>query len=174
MKEFIMQIRSGSYLDRRERIRRGDKNSAHPEQSIVTRIPHQASSEGYLATSPHPDVYRQALQVILETPQMEQRLNYVTAGMIVTILGSWLTGSIAKSRPLTMFTDLLLVFASLAFAGLLVGIMLGEGILPLNIIPILLFGLLGILIFVVVITDHSCNRLTKTEFPGKLQEWQTN
>lgn len=146
-----MQDRDESYLDRREHIRRGDKSSARQEQSIVTRIPNQSSEERYLANTPHPDVYRQAMQVILETPQMERRLNYVTAGMIVTILGGWLTGSVVKSRPFTMFTDILLVFFSLALAGLLVGIMLGEGILPLNIIPVLLFVMLGILIFVIAI-----------------------
>lgn len=146
-----MQDRDESYLDRREHIRRGDKSSARQEQSIVTRIPNQSSEERYLANTPHPDVYRQAMQVILETPQMERRLNYVTAGMIVTILGGWLTGSVVKSRPFTMFTDMLLVFFSLALAGLLVGIMLGEGILPLNIIPVLLFVMLGILIFVIAI-----------------------
>ena len=146
-----MQDRDESYLDRRERIRRGDKSRARQEQSMVTRIPNQTSGEGYLATSPHPDVYRQALKVILETPQMERRLNYATAGMIVTILGSWLTGSVVKSRPFTMFTDILLFFCSTALAGLLVGIMLGEGILPLNIVPVLLFVLLGVLIFVVAV-----------------------
>jgi hypothetical protein len=146
-----VQGRDESYLDRRERIRRGDKSSAHPEQSIVPRIPHQASSEGYLATSPQQDGYRQALKVILETPQMERRLNYLTAGMIVTILGSWLTGSAVKSRPFTMFTDIVLFFCSTALAGLLVGIMLGKGILPLNIVPVLLFVLLGVLIFVVAV-----------------------
>lgn len=146
-----MQDRDGSYLDRSERIRRGDKSSAHPEQSLVTRIPNQTSGERYLANTPHPDVYRQAMKVILETPQMERRLNYVTAGMIVTILGGWLTGSVVKSRPFTMFTDMLLFFSSLALAGLLVGIMLGEGILPLNIVPVLLFVMLGILISVMAI-----------------------
>jgi hypothetical protein len=146
-----MQARNESYLDRRERTRRGDKSIARQEQSIVTRIPNQASGEGYLVNSPNPDVYRQAMQVILETPQMERRLNYVTAGMIVTVLGGWLTGSALKSRPFAIFTDLVLFFCSIALAGLLVGIMLGVGILPMNIIPILLFTLLGILIFVVAI-----------------------
>jgi hypothetical protein len=146
-----MQDRDGSYLDRRERIRRGDKSIARQEQSMVTRIPNQTSGERYLSNTPHPDVYRQAMQVILETPQMERRLNYATAGMIVTILGGWLTGSVVKSRPFTMFTDMVLFFSSLTLAGLLVGIMLGVGILPLNIIPVLLFVLLGILIFVFAI-----------------------
>ena len=146
-----MQARDESYLDRRERTRRGDKSSPRQEQSIVTRIPNQASGDRYLANTPNPDVYRQAMQVILKTPQMERRLNYVTAGMIVTILGGWLAGSALKSRPFAIFTDILMFFCSVALAGLLVGIMLGEGILPLNIIPILLFLLLGTLIFIVAI-----------------------
>ena len=146
-----MQDRGESYLDRREPIRRGDKSSARQEQSVVTRIPNQTSGGRYLATTPPPDVYRQAMQVILETPQMDRRLNYVTAGMIVTILGGWLTGSVVKSRPFTLLADLLLVFFSLALAGLLVGIMLGEGILPMETIPILLFVLLGLLISAVAI-----------------------
>jgi hypothetical protein len=146
-----MQQRNESYLDRRARIRRGDRSSDRQEQSVVTRLPNQTSEGKYLATTPSPDVYRQAMQVILETPQMERRLNYVTASMIVTILGGWLTGSVLKSRPFAIFTDLVLFFCGLVLAGLLVGIMLGEGILPLETIPILLFVMLGILIFVVAI-----------------------
>ena len=146
-----MQARGGSYLDRRERIRRGDSSSARQEQNLVTRIPNQASEDRSLANTPNPDVYRQAMQVILKTPQMERRLNYVTAGMIVTILGGWLTGSVLKSRSFAIFTDLMLFFCGLALAGLLVGIMLGVGILPMETIPILLFATLGILIFVVAI-----------------------
>jgi hypothetical protein len=151
MEELTMREKNESYLDRRERIRRGDKSSARAEQSVVTRIPNQTSGGRYLATTPPPDVYRQAMQVILETPQMERRLNYVTAGMIVTILGGWLTGSVLKSRPFAIFTDLALFFCGLALAGLLVGIMLGEGILPMETIPILLFVMLSILMFVVAI-----------------------
>jgi len=146
-----MTAREGSYLDRRERIRRGDNDNAHQEQNLVTRIPNQANEDRSLATTPNPEVYREAMQVILKTPQMERRLNYVTAGMIVTILGGWLTESALKSRSFAIFTDLMLFFCSLALAGLLVGIMLGVGILPMETIPILLFALLGILIFVVAI-----------------------
>ncbi len=146
-----MQDRDESYLDLHERIRRDDKSSAREEQTIVTRIPNQPSGEIYLTTSPHPDVYRQALRVILETPQMERRLNYFTAGMIVTILGSWLTGSVVKSRAFTTFTYILLFFCSTALAGLLVGIMLGEGFLPKESVPVLLFAMVGILILVLAV-----------------------
>lgn len=146
-----MLDRDESYLDRRERIRRGDKSPARQEQSIVTRIPNQTRGQGYLANTPHPDVYRQALRVIVETPQMERQLNNAIAGMIVTILGSWLTVSLVRSRPFAMFSDMVLFFSSLALAALLVGIMLGEGILPPNIIPVLLFVFLGILVCVFAI-----------------------
>ncbi len=146
-----MQDRDESYLDRRERIRRGDKSGARQEHSIVTRIPNETSGEMHLANAPHPDAYRQALIVIAETPQMKRRLNQVTAGMIVTIMGSWLAGSLIKTRAFTLFTDLILFFCSITLAGLLVGIMLGEGVIPLNIVPILLFVLLGIFIFVIAI-----------------------
>jgi len=88
---------------------------------------------------------------MLETPQIERRLNYITAGMIVTILGSWLTGSVVKSRAFTLFTDLVLFFCSTALAALLVGIMLGEGVIPQDIVPVLLFVMLGMFIFVVAI-----------------------
>ncbi len=146
-----MQDRDESHLDRRGRIRRGDRSRVRQEQSIVPRIPSETSGEWYWAIRPHQDGYQQALKVILETPQMKRRLNYLTAGMIVTILGSWLTGSVAKSRPFAMFADIVLFFCSTALAGLLVGVMLGEGILPLNIVPVLLFVLLGVLIFVLAV-----------------------
>ena len=146
-----MQDRDQLYLDRRERISGSNGNDSREAQNIVTRIPNQTGAAGYLANSPQPDVYRQALRVILETPQIERRLNYITAGMIVTILGSWLSGAVLKSRPFALFTDLLLFFCSLALAGLLVGIMLGEGVMPIETIPVLLFAMLGILIFVVAV-----------------------
>lgn len=146
-----MQDRDESYLNRRERIRRGDKSSARHEQSIVTRIPNQTSGERYLANSPHPDVYRQALRIILQTPEMEGHLNYITAGTIVTILGGWLTGSLIKSRAFTMFTDIMLFFGSTALAGLLIGIMLGGGFIPTEIVPVLLSAGVGISILVLAI-----------------------
>lgn len=146
-----MQIRDESYLDRRERVRRGDRFDTRQAQSIVTRIPIQTSGERYLANSPHPNVYRQALSVILETPEIERHLNYISAGTIVTILGSWLAASTIKSRAFTMFTDIMLFFVSTALAGLLIGIMLGEGFIPREIALVLLFGLVSISILVLVI-----------------------
>jgi hypothetical protein len=143
-----MQDRDQSYLDRFERIRRGDQGSMRQDQMVVTRIPIQTSGESYWASSPHQDVYRQALRVILETPQIERRLNYITAGMIITILGGWLTGSVVKSRAFTTLTGSLLFFCGTALVGLLVGIMLGEGFIPKESVPVLLFATVGILIFV--------------------------
>jgi hypothetical protein len=115
---------------------------------MVTRIPNSTSGDLVLTNRPHPDVYRQALRVILETPQIERRLNYITAGMIVTILGGWLTGSVVRHRAFTFFADLLLFFSSLALAGLLVGVVLGEGFVPSETVPVLLFVTLGLLIVV--------------------------
>lgn len=146
-----MQDRDQLHFDRREQIQQSDKSAARQEQAVVTRISNEARGEGYLATRPHPDVYRQALRVILETPQVERRLNYVTAGTIVTILGSWLAGSLMKTRAFTIFIDLVLFFCSVTLAGLLVGVMLGEGVIPLNTVPVLLFVMLALLIFVVAI-----------------------
>ena len=143
-----MQIRDQSYLDRFERIRRGDHDSLRQEQIVVTRIPIQTSGESYLASSPRQDVYQQALRVMLETPQMERRLNYITTSMIATILERWLAGSAAKSRASTTFTGILLFLCGIALVGLLVGIMLGEGLIPRESVPVLMVVTIGILIFV--------------------------
>ena len=144
----MRQDRDRSRFDRSIQVQPRDVSDSRGDRSIVTRIPNQTNGGRYLATSPHPDVYRQALRVILETPQIERRLNYITAGMIVTILGSWLTGSIAKTRPFTMLADILLFLCSAALAGLLVGIMLGVGFIPKESVPVLLFVMVGILILV--------------------------
>jgi hypothetical protein len=143
-----MQNRDGSYLDRHERIRKGDVYSPRLESSIVTRIPNPTNDKSFAADSPHPDVYRQALAVILETPEIKGHLNYITAGTIVTVLGSWLMGSMIKSRAFALFTDIMLFFASTAFAGLVIGIMIGKGYIPKEGIPVLLFILAGALLLV--------------------------
>ncbi len=146
-----MQDRDSSYFESHEWIRRGDQGNARQEQSLVTRIPNQTSDENYLVSSPRQEVYQQALRVMLENPQIERRLNYITAGMIVTILGGWLTGSVVKSRAFSTFTGILLFFCGTALVGLLVGTMLGAGLLPKESVPILLFAMLGILILVLAV-----------------------
>ncbi|MBI5031939.1 MAG: hypothetical protein HZB51_15520 [Chloroflexi bacterium] len=146
-----MQDRDKSYLDRRERIRRSDKSIMRHKQNIVTRIPNHTSGERDLANSPHPDVYRQAMKVILETPEMEKRLSYITAGTIVTILGSWLMGSMFKNRAFAMFTYIMVFLGSMALAGLLIGIVLGAGFISTDIMLVLLLGLVLVSIWVLVI-----------------------
>lgn len=146
-----MQDRDRSYLDRFEQIRRGDQDSPRQEQIVVTRIPIQTTGESYLAPSPRQDVYQQALRVMLDTPQMERRLNYVTTSMIATILERWLAHSAAKSRASTMFAGILLILCGTALVGLLVGIMLGEGLIPKESVPVLLVVTISILIFVLAV-----------------------
>ena len=143
-----MQDRDSSYFESHEWIRRGDQGNARQEQSLVTRIPTQTSDESYLASSPRQDVYQQALRVMLETPQMERRLNYITTSMIATILERWLAGSAVRSRASTTLTGILLFLCGTALVGLLVGIMLGEGLIPRESVPVLIVVTIGILIFV--------------------------
>jgi hypothetical protein len=145
-----MQERNGSYLDRRERVRRGDKISADPP-GVVTRIPNQARSDRYVINDLQPQVYRQTRSVILETPEIERHLNHIAAGTIVTILGSWLIGSMFKSRAFTILTYIMIFFASTTLAGLLIGIMLGEGFISSQIVLVLLLGLVSISIVALLI-----------------------
>jgi len=56
-----------------------------------------------------------------------------------------------KSRAFTMFTDIMVFFVSTALAGLLIGIMLGEGFIPREIALVLLFGLVSISIVALLI-----------------------
>ncbi len=112
-------------------------------------VPSQTSIETYKGDNPHPEIYRQALKSILATPDIENRLNYITASLIVTIFGGWLAGKMVRTRAFIFFTDLLLFFVSIALAGFLVGIMLGENILPAKTVPILLFVATGIVLLIV-------------------------
>ena len=147
-----MQDRDELYLDRRERVRRGYRFGARHAPSPVDRIPNPTSDEKYLANSPQSDVYRQALSIVLGTPEIERHLTYITAGTVVTILGGGLTDSMIKSRAFTMLTYSMVFFVSATLAGLLIGIMLGEGIIPKELMPVLVFGLvsLSILVFMVL------------------------
>jgi hypothetical protein len=134
------------HFERRGQIEHIDQDNSEQDQIIVAQMPNEIGVTRSWATGRRSDDYRQALRVILETPQVDRRLNYVTAGMIVAILGVWLTGSVVTSRAFALFTDLVILLSGSALAALLVGMMLGEGVIPLNAVPVLLYVLLGMLV----------------------------
>lgn len=125
--------------DHSERDRVPVEETAHENNSVLATIPNRTSPERHGADSPQPEVYRQAVRTILATPELDDRMNYVTASLFVTVFGSWLAGRVLKSRVFLFFVDSILFLASLAMAGLLVGVMVGENILPAETVPVLLF-----------------------------------
>lgn len=132
-----------------EQIQAHDRGIPREEERILATVPSRMSIERYGEDGPPPEVYRQALKSILATPELESRLNYITASMIVTMFGGWLAGKMIRTRAFIFFTDIILLFASLALAGFLVGVMLGEGFLPPATAPVLLFVTVGLALLLV-------------------------
>ncbi len=124
-----------------------DKGIAPEERSILATVPSRVSGEENRANDLHPETYRQALKVMLGTPEIESRLDYITAGMIVTIFGGWLAGKAIKSRAFAVITDLLFLFLVAALIGGLLGVLLGEAFLPASIIPFFLLAMAAAMLF---------------------------
>ncbi len=118
-----MQIRSQLNLDRQVRV--SDKNGAWRERGIVAVIPSRARVESYIANSPVPHFHGHALRIVT---------------------GAQKAASIAKSRAITMFAEIMLFFVSTALAGLIIGILLGGGFIPAERVPTLLFLTAGLLL----------------------------
>ncbi|MDE3088952.1 MAG: hypothetical protein KGJ80_06175 [Chloroflexota bacterium] len=144
----MMQDATQSRHNHHEQVQAHDRGIPREDERILATVPSQTSIETYPGDSPHPEIYRQALKSILTTPDIENRLNYITASMIVTIFGGWLAGKMVQTRAFIFFTDLLLFFTSLAMAGFLAGVMLGENILPAETVPILLLAATAIVLLI--------------------------
>jgi hypothetical protein len=68
--------------------------------------------------------------------------------MIASVFGGWLGVRFLRSRAFALIADLVLLFASLALAGFFTGVMLGEGFLPLGVVPILFFAAAAIALLI--------------------------
>jgi hypothetical protein len=132
--------------NQRQQSQSPDQDISQEDERFLATIPGRTTVERYGAGSPPPEVYRQAVRAILATPELEGRLNYATASLIVTVFGSWLAARMLASRAFLLFVDGLLFLTSLAVAGFLVGGMIGENILPVETIPVLLFAALAIVL----------------------------
>ncbi len=130
---------------RHEQVEAHDRGISREDERILATVPNQTGLRRYAEDGPSPETYRQALKAILATPEMESRLNYITASLVVTIFGGWLASKLILSRAFILIFDLMLLTTSLALAGLLIGIMLGERILPTGTVPVLLVAATGIL-----------------------------
>jgi len=157
--------------NQRKQIQVHDKGIPRDEERILATVPSQTGVERYAGDGPSPEAYRQALKVMLASPEIESRLNYITASIIVTIFGGWLASRMILSRAFMFFVDLTLFIVSLALAGLLIGIMLGENILPGGMVPVLFFAATGIVLLIVgcllgsmmrTATSHSRRRRAET------------
>jgi len=169
-----MQDTTRLHRDHREQVQAHDRGASREDERILATVPSQTGVERYAGDGPSPETYRQALKALLATPEIESRLNYVTASLIVTIFGGWLASKLVMSRAFILFVDLTLFIVSLALAGLLIGILLGESILPAGTAPVLLFATVGIVLLIVgfvlrsmIITATSISRKRRDEMPSR-------
>lgn len=123
------------------------KGIAPEKRNILATVPSHTLTEQDRANEPSPELYRQALKVILGTPEIESRLNYITATMIVSIFGSWLATKAIKSRTAAVIADLLLLFLLTVTIGLLIGILVGEEVLPIATLSALLLATIAAMLF---------------------------
>ena len=144
----MMQDTAQLRHNQNEQMRAHDRGIPREDERVLAPVPSPTSIETYPEDSPHSEIYRQTLRSILASPDIENRLDYITASLIVTIFGGWLVGRMVQSRAFVFFTDLLLFLASLVMAGFLVGVMLGENILPAETVPIILLAATGIVLLI--------------------------
>ncbi|MBI5030958.1 MAG: hypothetical protein HZB51_10555 [Chloroflexi bacterium] len=116
--------------------------------NIITRIPTQAEIDRARRAAPDPQVYQEALRVMMATPEIQRRTSYITASMIVSVLGGWLAGQAMKTRAFVFIVDALIFLFSITIVGLLIGLLIGFGILPIETLPVLL--IIGTVIVLVV------------------------
>lgn len=121
-----------------------DRNTSREDERILATVPRRTELRQYGRERLDPETYRQALKVVLGTPEIEGHLDAITASMLVAIFGTWLAAKMVWSRVFGFFVDILLLFATLSLAGFLIGVMLGEGILPAQTANVVLIASAGL------------------------------
>lgn len=160
-----------------EEIQSNDKNVARAEdEKILATVPSRVVRGRDRMNEPNPEVYRQALRVMLETPETESHLSEITAALIVSVFGGWLGVKLTRTRAFALVADLVLFFSSIALAGFFIGVLLGEEFLPLDLVPLLLFlfAAIALLMMGIVLGDmlriataKPRTRFEKDEPPGR-------
>lgn len=142
-----MQHQNRIHFDPLEKNPTTRADASEQRQGSVMAIVSRVDREQRLVDGPHPDVYKQALKVIWGTPEIANRLSYITAGLIVTIFASWLASAGIKSRAFAVTADFVLFLCGAAMLGLVIGVLTGQGLLPNAILPVSLIAVMGALIF---------------------------
>jgi hypothetical protein len=132
-----------------EEINERPGSPSRPYPLVVER--RRADGDRRFALRPQERQYRDALQVMTTTPEIESRLDYATAGMIVAVFSSWLAASALQTRAAALVIDTMIFVVGAAVWGLLIGIMIGIGILPLGTFSVLLYLLVGAVFLLLVI-----------------------
>ena len=117
----------------------------------ITTLVTQTNQTEYVTQSLHPEVYRQALKVMLETPEISNRMNHITAALIFAVFGGWLARVAVRSRAFAALVDFSIFLACVTLAGLGVGVLIGGGFIPTAFLPALVFVLLGILFLFLIV-----------------------
>lgn len=136
------------YLDRGEQIPTDTESSIPEEKNVVTLVSRQTKGDIHAAESRRADIYQQALSIMPVSSENTRRADYIAAGIIVTVLGSWLGGAVLKSRVITVLIYVLLVVLAAVVAGSVLGALLGLGFIPVDPLQVLLFAIAGIAILV--------------------------
>jgi len=118
--------------------------------NLVTQIPTQEQIQAARRQAAEQQLYQQALQVMVTTPELDRRMRYISASMIVSVLGGWLAAQAMRTRAFVFVVDVLIFLFSITVVGLLVGLMIGFGVLPVDTIPILLIIGTVVVLFVAI------------------------
>ncbi len=146
-----MQDRYSTRRNHRQQILVHNTDIIDQDGNVVTRIPTQAEVENARRSAANRQIYEQALQVMLTTPELDRRVRYVTTSVIVSVLGGWLAGQAMKTRAFIFVLDAAVFLFSITLVGLMLGLMIGFGVLPIETLPLLLIIGTGIVLLVAVI-----------------------
>ncbi|MCL4395936.1 MAG: hypothetical protein M1482_14230 [Chloroflexi bacterium] len=160
-----MQERSELGRARGHALQVTDRGISPEDRNLLAAVPGQSSRRSYRSDMPAPAIYREALRVMLGTPEIQGRLPYVTASLIVTIFGTWLAVKAIQTRAFALAADIVLFLCTTALAGFLVGVLLGEGILTTKAVPFLLSAAVAfvLLLSVILVADMLLGRRSRHE-----------
>ncbi len=109
--------------DRRQQIQTGEREA----QNRIALVPNGSRGARYFADSSLMHIHRQELRTGAGNPG---------------------AAAVAESRAVSRLVEIMLFFFGAALAGLFLGVLLGKGFLPVEPLPIILFVIAGMSVFV--------------------------
>jgi hypothetical protein len=116
------------------------------DERTVTVIP--ARDVQRYQTIIEPSTYQQILHALHEHPELETRIDYDTTNTVYETYENTSADRRNGTWMFDIFVDVVLIILALALAGLIIGIMIGQNMLPPESVPFLLFVSLGIVLII--------------------------